>query len=60
MYAVNFANKLTGWLGRTLIQNVLYVINLVTFSTLALRDWFNKNKLFKSRCYSTTSLMASR
>ena len=39
MYAVNFANTLTGWLGRRLIQNVLYVINLATFSTLALRDW---------------------
>ena len=54
MSAVNFANTLTGWLGRSLIQNVLYVINLVTFSTLALRDWFNKNQLFKSRSYSTT------
>ena len=60
MYAVNFANTLTGWLGRALIQNLLYVINLVTFSTLALRDWFNKNKLFKSRNNSTTSLMALR
>ena len=54
MYAVNFANTLTGWLGRMLIRNVLYVINLVTFSTLALRDWFKKNRLFKSRSYSTT------
>ena len=54
MSAVNFANTLTGWLGRSLIQNILYVINLVTFSTLALRDWFNKNQLFKSRSYSTT------
>ena len=50
----DWANTLTGWPGRKLINNVLYVINLVTFSSLALRDWFSKNKVFDSRSYSTT------
>lgn len=50
----NWANTLTGWPGRKLIRNVLYVINLLTFSMLALRDWFRKNKLFDSHSYSTT------
>jgi len=50
----NWANTLTGWPGRQLIKNILYVIDLVTFSMLALRDWFRKNKLLDSRSYSTT------
>jgi len=50
----NWANTLTGWPGRKLIKNILYVINLVTFSMLALRDWFRENKLFDSHSYSTT------
>lgn len=50
----DWANILTGWPGRKLIRSVLYVINLVTFSMLALRDWFSKNRLFDSRSYSTT------
>ena len=54
MSVTQIANTLTGWPGRKLIGNVLYVINLLTFSTLALRDWFRKNKLFDSRSYSTT------
>lgn len=49
-----WANTVTGWPGRQLIKNILYVINLVTFSMLALRDWFRKNRLFDSRSYSTT------
>ena len=36
MYSVNVANTLNMWMERTLIKNILYVINLVTFSTLAL------------------------
>ena len=54
MSVLQIANTVTGWPGRKLIQNILYVINLMTFSTLALRDWFSKNKLFNSRSYSTT------
>ena len=54
MPVTQIVNTLTGWPGRKLINNVLYVINLVTFSTLALRDWFSKNRLFNSRSYSTT------
>lgn len=54
MSVIQIANTLTGWPGRKLIGNILYVINLVTFSTLAIRDWLRKNKLFDSRSYSTT------
>ncbi len=54
MSVTQIANTLTGWPGRQLIRQVLYVINLVTFSTLALRDWFSKNSVFNSRSYSTT------
>jgi len=54
MSVTQIANTLTGWPGRQLIRQVLYVINLVTFSTLALRDWFSKNRIFNSRSYSTT------
>lgn len=54
MSVIQVANTLTGWPGRIVIRHILYVINLVTFSTLALRDWFSNNKLFDSRSYSTT------
>ena len=54
MSVTQIANTLTGWSGRALISNILHVIDLMTFSTLALRDWFSKNKLFDSRSYSTT------
>ncbi len=54
MSVAQIANTLTGWPGRKLINNILYVIDLVTFSTLALRDWLRKNKVFDSRSYSTT------
>ena len=54
MPVTQIVNTLTGWPGRKLINNVLYVINLVTFGTLALRDWLSKNKLFESRSYTTT------
>ncbi|NOQ69971.1 MAG: ABC transporter permease [Gammaproteobacteria bacterium] len=54
MSVIQIANTITGWPGRQLIRNILYVINLITFSMLALRDWLRKNKLFNSRSYSTT------
>lgn len=54
MSVVQLANTITGWPGRKLIHNVLYLINLITFSTLALRDWLNNNQLFHSRSYATT------
>ena len=54
MSIIQFTNTLTGWPGRKLIQHILYVIDLLTFSTLVLRDWLRKNKLFKSRSYATT------
>jgi len=51
---VQIANTLTGLPGRKLIHYVLYLINLMTFSTLALRNWFSKNQVFSSRSYSAT------
>ena len=54
MSVISITNTITGWPGRKLLNNILYVVNLVTFSTLALRDWLTKNSLFKSRSYSTT------
>jgi phospholipid/cholesterol/gamma-HCH transport system permease protein len=51
---IDWANTLTGWPGRQLIKYVSYVIDLVTFSMLALHDWFRKNKLFDRHSYSTT------
>lgn len=47
-------DHITGWPGRFLIRNVTYVIDLVTFSNLAIRDWFRKNRLLDSRSYSGT------
>ena len=44
---------LTGLPGRFLIQAGLYVINLVTFSTLALRDWYSNNRIFDKKSYSS-------
>lgn len=44
---------LTGLPGRFLIQVSLYVINLATFSTLALRDWYSNNAIFNKRSYSS-------
>ena len=44
---------LTGLPGRFLIQTSLYVINLMTFSTLALRDWYSNNRLFSKKSYSS-------
>jgi len=44
---------LTGLPGRFLIQTSLYVINLMTFSTLALRDWYSNNRIFNKKSYSS-------
>jgi len=44
---------LTGWPGRRFIQSVLYVIDLVTFSSKALLEWFRNNRIFESRSYQT-------
>jgi hypothetical protein len=42
MPVTQIANTLTGWPGHKLIRYLLYLINLMTFSTLALHDWFSK------------------
>ena len=43
----------TGLPGRFLIQTSLYVVNLVTFSTLALLDWYRNNSIFRKKSYSS-------
>jgi len=48
-------DRVTGWPGRFVIQNFNYVINLVTFSNLALRDWVRKNALLSAKSYTTTA-----
>ena len=54
MTAIQFASSVTGRPGRVLIRTVLYIINLMTFSTLAMKDWLARNRLFRSHSYSTT------
>lgn len=44
-------NVLLGWPGRVLIRRLLYVIDLMAFSLIALRDWARNNRLFKSSSY---------
>jgi len=44
---------LTGLPGRFLIQTSLYIINLTTFSALALRDWYSNNRIFNKKSYSS-------
>ncbi len=54
MSTPHFVATLTGWPGRKFSRAVLYVINLVTFSTLALRDWARNNRIFSSKSYTNT------
>jgi phospholipid/cholesterol/gamma-HCH transport system permease protein len=54
MSVLQIANTIVGWPGRLISRNLSYVINLITFSTIALGDWFKKNQIFNSRSYSTT------
>ena len=49
----SITSVLTGLPGRFLIQASLYVINLATFSTLALRDWYSNNRIFNKKSYSS-------
>jgi len=48
----NIATTLVGWPGRSLNRKITYVINLFTFSLLALRDWARLNNIFKTKSYS--------
>ncbi len=53
MSTTGILSAITGWPGRRLIQSILYVIDLMTFSSLALREWFSESRLFDSRSYRT-------
>lgn len=54
MQGNSFAATITGFPGRFFSRTILYVINLFTFSTLALLDWYKNNKIFSSKSYTTT------
>lgn len=49
---LSFVSNVNGRTGRMVLRNGLYIINLMTFSMLALRDWLIHNRLFKTRSYS--------
>lgn len=50
------SHLLTGIPGRFTVRSIVYVINLFTFSTLALRDWYSNNRIFSRKSY--TSMVA--
>ena len=54
MSITTFSNTLLGWPGRLVIRKSQHVVNLVTFSMVALRDWHKRNKIFKTKSYGTS------
>jgi phospholipid/cholesterol/gamma-HCH transport system permease protein len=46
-----YTSSLTGLPGRFFLRSTLYVINLFTFSLLALRDWYKNNHIFETKSY---------
>lgn len=53
---LNAASQITGWSGAFILRRLLYLVNLATFSTFALRDWFRAMSLFNR--YSYRSLVS--
>ena len=53
MSASNIVSGITGLPGRLVLQSLLYVIDLVTFSVIAVSQWFSGNRLFEARSYRT-------
>ena len=53
---INAVNSLTGYSGSFVFRKLLYLINIVTFSTFALRDWFKAMRIFDR--YSYRSLVS--
>ena len=53
MRANSIVSSITGWPGRQLIQSLMYVIDLVTFSLIAIAEWLRNNRIFDSRSYRT-------
>ncbi len=51
--ATSMVFNLTGWTGRRLSRSLLYIINLMTFSIQALREWLSNNRIFDSKSYIT-------
>lgn len=53
---INALNNITGYCGSFVFRKLYYLINLVTFSSFALRDWFKAMRLFDR--YSYRSLVS--
>lgn len=53
---LNAANQITGWSGAFILRRLSYLVNLTTFSSFALRDWFKAMSLFNR--YSYRSLVS--
>jgi phospholipid/cholesterol/gamma-HCH transport system permease protein len=53
---INTVNNITGWSGSFFLRRLSYVINLVTFSSFALHDWFKSVRIFDR--YSYRSLVS--
>jgi len=53
---INMVNNITGWSGSFFLRRLNYLIDLVTFSSFALRDWFKSVRLFDR--YSYRSLVS--
>lgn len=54
MPANSLVATITGFPGRFFNQSFLYLINVFTFSTMALRDWYKSNRIFNSKSYTAT------
>ncbi len=55
MTANSIVSNITGWPGRQLIQALMYVIDLVTFSLITIADWFGGSR--KPRINSNITMM---
>lgn len=45
--------SITGLSGRFFLRSILYIINLFTFSSFALRDWYKSNRILEAKSYRT-------
>jgi len=44
-------DTIIGWPGRVVLKRIMYAIDLMTFSLVALRDWTQNNRIFRSISY---------
>lgn len=53
MSATQIIATLAGWPGRRLLQSLLFIIDLTTFSVHTLTEWLKRHRLFDPRSYQT-------